>query len=440
MILADFLRFPEFPVTVLPRCYPAMLKRRRSSGIRSDHQADGRRPQGNRQGIRPLGRRIDRLRCACSATGSKSFVAVYRTGGRNTPLRRVTIGAVGKIEADKAREEAAYHSTSRTWAGPRGGKGQGAGRDDLRQGLRPLSGGRMRHQEGEHARDRQGADRTTYQAAARQEAGRRNQPRPMSRSSCATLPPARPLPTRKTKKRGRAIVEGGKGTATRTVGLLGGIMSFAVSRQLRADNPVRGVKRYADKKGETFLSADELAQSARRWLRQRPTARTLRRLRLSVCWHSPAHARAKSPGCIGRKSTSGAVICGSAIPRPARRSFRSAPRPAKCLRAWQSSKAARSCSRRRAVRAASKASRRSGGRCVSAAAFPASASRPSPQLCVGRSGARRRTDGDRRDPRPCRRQDDQPVCPPCRRSGKTGSRRNLETVHAASIGKKSRRG
>lgn len=30
-----------------------------------------------------------------------------------------------------------------------------------------------------------------------------------------------------TKKRGRAIVEGGKGTATRTVGLLGGIMSFA---------------------------------------------------------------------------------------------------------------------------------------------------------------------------------------------------------------------
>ncbi len=34
------------------------------------------------------------------------FVAVYRTGGRNTPLRRVTIGTVGKIEADKAREEA----------------------------------------------------------------------------------------------------------------------------------------------------------------------------------------------------------------------------------------------------------------------------------------------------------------------------------------------
>ena len=63
----------------------------------------------------------------------------------------------------------------------------------------------------------------------------------------------------KTKKRGRAIVEGGKGTASRTVGFLGGIFTFAVNRKLLTVNPVRGVKRYADKKGERFLSARELA-------------------------------------------------------------------------------------------------------------------------------------------------------------------------------------
>jgi integrase len=62
----------------------------------------------------------------------------------------------------------------------------------------------------------------------------------------------------KTGKRGRAIVEGGKGTATRTVGLLGGIFSFAVSEGYRPDNPVRGVKRYPGKNTERFLCVVEL--------------------------------------------------------------------------------------------------------------------------------------------------------------------------------------
>ena len=63
----------------------------------------------------------------------------------------------------------------------------------------------------------------------------------------------------KTASRGRAIVEGGKGTATRTVGLLGGILTFAVERGICPTNPVHGVKRYRDRKGERFLSARELA-------------------------------------------------------------------------------------------------------------------------------------------------------------------------------------
>jgi integrase len=64
----------------------------------------------------------------------------------------------------------------------------------------------------------------------------------------------------KTGKRGRAIVEGGKGTATRTVGLLGGIYSFAVDRGIVPVNPVRGIKRYRDKRIERFLSEQELAR------------------------------------------------------------------------------------------------------------------------------------------------------------------------------------
>ncbi len=64
----------------------------------------------------------------------------------------------------------------------------------------------------------------------------------------------------KTGKRGRTIVEGGKGAATRTVGLLGGIFTFAVEKALRPDNPVRGVKRFKDASRERFLSAAELAR------------------------------------------------------------------------------------------------------------------------------------------------------------------------------------
>ncbi|RWO81029.1 site-specific integrase [Mesorhizobium sp.] len=64
----------------------------------------------------------------------------------------------------------------------------------------------------------------------------------------------------KTKLRGRAIVRGGKGTATRTVGLLGGILTYAVELELLAANPVKGVKRYPDKSNERFLSAAELGK------------------------------------------------------------------------------------------------------------------------------------------------------------------------------------
>lgn len=48
------------------------------------------------------------------------------------------------------------------------------------------------------------------------------------------------------KKRGKAIVKGGLGTATRTVGLLGGILSYAIQNGLIEKNPVHGVRKPAD--------------------------------------------------------------------------------------------------------------------------------------------------------------------------------------------------
>jgi integrase len=65
------------------------------------------------------------------------------------------------------------------------------------------------------------------------------------------------------KKRGLAIVRGGKGAATRTVGLLGAIFTYAVRRGIRIDNPVRGVERFADGQRLRRLSEDEYGATGR---------------------------------------------------------------------------------------------------------------------------------------------------------------------------------
>lgn len=64
----------------------------------------------------------------------------------------------------------------------------------------------------------------------------------------------------KTGKFGRAIVKGGKGTATRTLRLLGGIFTYAVDRGYIEANPRAGVKGYEDKRNTRWLGNEELAR------------------------------------------------------------------------------------------------------------------------------------------------------------------------------------
>src|SRR5262249_21573367 len=61
----------------------------------------------------------------------------------------------------------------------------------------------------------------------------------------------------KTRRRGLARVRGGRGTATRAIGLLGAIFTYAVRRGLRSDNPVHGVIRFKDGERKRRLSEDE---------------------------------------------------------------------------------------------------------------------------------------------------------------------------------------
>jgi len=64
----------------------------------------------------------------------------------------------------------------------------------------------------------------------------------------------------RTKERGRSIVKGGSGTASRTLGLLGGIFAYAQDERYRPDNPCRGVKRPKDRKRQVRLDEAEYRQ------------------------------------------------------------------------------------------------------------------------------------------------------------------------------------
>jgi integrase len=62
----------------------------------------------------------------------------------------------------------------------------------------------------------------------------------------------------RTKPRGRAILSGGKGAAARSLAVLGTVLSFAVTHDLRPDNPARGVKLFVNERSERFLSFAEI--------------------------------------------------------------------------------------------------------------------------------------------------------------------------------------
>jgi integrase len=97
--------------------------------------------------------------------------------------------------------------------------------------------------------------------------------------------------TKTAKKRGLARVTGGRTAATRAVGLLGGIFSYAVRRRMRPDNPVHGVGRFADRKRDRRLSDDEYAM----------LGKALRKAEASGYW-PPAVAAARFLALTGWRS------------------------------------------------------------------------------------------------------------------------------------------
>jgi integrase len=187
-----------------------------------------------------------------------SYVAMYRTGGRNTPLRKVTIGKVGKLTAEEARKEAEAILAKAE-----------LGQDVAQERAKARAEQTVAELCDIYLAEGCDTKKASTIISDRGRIERHIKPLLGRKLICEVTSPdverflrdvanGKTAADVKTGKHGRAIVRGGKGTATRTTRLLGGIFTFAVRRGLRADNPVAGVRKYEDGHGDRYLTTDEL--------------------------------------------------------------------------------------------------------------------------------------------------------------------------------------
>lgn len=202
-------------------------------------------------------------------SGSKTFIAQYRTGGRNSPVRKVTIGAFGKLTVDQARTEA-----KRILAGAELGTDVAAERAKTRAAVTMSELCDLyiaAAERGEIIGKNEQAKKPSTLATDKGRINCHIKPllgRKLAREirlgdiegfMHAVARGATAVAEGKIK-RGHARPTGGKGTATRTVRLLGGMFSWARAQHppMVDSNPAHGVKKFADRKGERYLSTDEL--------------------------------------------------------------------------------------------------------------------------------------------------------------------------------------
>lgn len=196
--------------------------------------------------------------CRVRPSGSKSFIAQYRVGGRNSPVRKVTIGAFGKLTVEQAREAAA-----KVLAKAELGEDVAGARARERAEMTVaqlcdeyVAEGCDMKKASTLATDKGRIERHIKPLLGRKRIGE------IQRGDIAKfmrdVANGKTATDEKTVKHGRARVTGGKGAATRTVRLLGGIFAYAVKHGYLKENPRHGVEVYKDGKGERFLSADEL--------------------------------------------------------------------------------------------------------------------------------------------------------------------------------------
>ncbi len=194
-------------------------------------------------------------------SGARIYLVQYRTGGRGGRTRRVTLGRHGSPwTPDQARAEA-----KRVLGAAAAGADPAEEKTLARKDLTVAELCDLYLEEGTAIKKATtvAMDRSRIESHVKPLLGRaplRSVSRGDVERFLQDVAKGKTRSDRKTGPRGRSVVKGGKGAATRTVGMLGAIFEFATHRGLCEANPVRGVKRFPDGKSERFLSPAELAR------------------------------------------------------------------------------------------------------------------------------------------------------------------------------------
>lgn len=210
-------------------------------------------------------------------SGSKSYLVQYRVG---TQLRRKALGLHGVVTAEQARRDARVmlghlaewrkdRRAGRNRADPLAIERQAAARQA--ETMAKLCDLYLADAESGRLLTRRGmAKKPSTLATDRGRIERHIKPR-LGRLALADVTRAdverfmhdiaegKTAAIVKTGKHGLARVTGGKGTATRTIGLLGAIFTYAMRQGMRADNPCALVIKFADGRRERRLSDEEYA-------------------------------------------------------------------------------------------------------------------------------------------------------------------------------------
>ncbi len=192
-------------------------------------------------------------------SGIKSFILRYRPGGgRKAPIRQIVLGRYGVLTVDEARK-LAKQNLGRVVEGSDPAQRRHSQRKQMTiaelcdlyfaEGTATKKASTLRIDEGRierHIKPMLG----NVQIGALRKADVEKFMRDIADGKTAR--------TIKTRACGKALVRGGKGTASKCVSLLGAMYTFALERELVLFSPVRGVKKYPDNKNQSYLSLDDL--------------------------------------------------------------------------------------------------------------------------------------------------------------------------------------